>query len=154
MEIIELKQTRENAPNKKTAKRLERFNKLLNELKKRELPPKMEKSINHEIKKLNNCSKMNIKLSLQIVKSQSRITQKLAKELQIVPKNYYRNQWLAIGMAAFGIPIGAAFGASLGNMAFIGLGLPIGMSIGMALGAQKDKKAKKNGNQLNIDLDS
>lgn len=153
MEIIELKQTRENAPNKKTAKRLERFNKLLNELKKRELPSNMEKSINHEIKKLNNCSKMNIKLSLQIIKSQSRITQKLAKELQIVPKNYYRNQWLAIGMAAFGIPIGAAFGASFGNMAFIGLGLPIGMSIGMALGAQKDKKAKKNGNQLDIDVD-
>ena len=153
MEIIELKQTRENAPNKKTAKRLERFNKLLNELKKRELPPNMEKSINHEIKKLNNCSKMNIKLSLQIIKSQSRIIQKLAKELQIVPKNYYRNQWLAIGMAAFGIPIGVVFGTSLGNMAFIGLGLPIGIIIGIALGAQKDKKVKKNGNQLDIDVD-
>jgi len=56
-------------------------------------------------------------------------------------------------MAAFGLPIGAAFGISFGNIAFIGLGFPIGMSIGIALGTQKDKKAKENGKQLDIEMD-
>ncbi len=153
MEINELKQPRKTTPSKKVAKRLDRFNKLLNELKKRELPPKIVRSINHEIEKLNAFSELNKKFSLQLIQSQSRIIQKLAKELQIVPKNYYRNQWLAIGMAAFGIPIGVAFGTSLGNMAFIGLGLPIGMAIGIAIGVQKDKKAKENEKQLDIDVD-
>ena len=52
----------------------------------------------------------------------------------------------------FGIPIGAAFGLSLNNMAFLGIGLPIGMSIGLAMGARMDNKAKEEGRQLDIEL--
>ncbi len=76
----------------------------------------------------------------------------MEKELKIVPRNYYRTTWMVIGMAAFGIPMGAAFGASLGNMAFIGIGLPIGMAIGISVGMGMDKKALKEGRQLDLEI--
>ena len=55
-------------------------------------------------------------------------------------------------MAAFGLPIGAGFGASLQNMAFLGIGLPIGMAIGMAIGTGMDKKAFEEGRQLDLEI--
>ena len=55
---------------------------------------------------------------------------------------------MALGMSAFGIPMGVAFGAATDNMGLIGIGIPIGMSIGIAVGAQKDAQAAKNGLQL------
>lgn len=76
----------------------------------------------------------------------------LEKEHKIVPKNYYQSLWMLLGMAAFGLPIGAAFGASIGNMAFLSIGLPIGMVIGLAMGAGMDKKALKEGRQLDVEV--
>ena len=67
-------------------------------------------------------------------------------------KNHYRNTWLALGMAAFGIPLGVAFGTSSGNMGLIGIGLPIGMVIGMAVGSGMDKKAVESGRQLDLEI--
>ena len=55
-------------------------------------------------------------------------------------------------MTTFGLPIGAALGLSLGNMAFLGIGLPVGMSIGLGIGASMDKKAFEEGRQLDIEL--
>ncbi len=72
--------------------------------------------------------------------------------MRIVPKNAYRNRWLAIGMVVFGMPMGAAYGVSMGNMAFIGVGIPIGMVFGMAIGARMDKKAAKEGRQLKFEV--
>jgi len=69
--------------------------------------------------------------------------------LQLVAKNHYRNTWLAIRMAAFGIPLGVAFGSSLANIAYIGIGLLFGFVIGIAVGSSKDQNAAKEGRQLN-----
>ena len=69
-----------------------------------------------------------------------------------MPKKHYRNTWLAVGMAAFGIPLGLAFGATLGNMAFLGIGLPIGMVFGMSVGTNMDKKAFEEGRQLDLEI--
>ena len=55
-------------------------------------------------------------------------------------------------MAAFGIPLGVAFGTSAGNMGLLGVGLPIGMVIGMAVGSDMDKKAFKDGKQLDLEI--
>jgi hypothetical protein len=55
-------------------------------------------------------------------------------------------------MAAFGIPIGVAFGASLGSMAFLAIGIPIGMVIGLAIGSGMDKKAFEEGRQIDLEL--
>ena len=76
----------------------------------------------------------------------------MEKEHKMVTKNHYRNTWLAQGMAAFGIPLGVAFGTSLGNMAYLGIGLPIGMAIGSAVGKRMDKKALEEGRQLDLEL--
>ena len=78
--------------------------------------------------------------------------QVLEKEQKLVPKNYYRKIWLILGMSAFGLPLGVVFGFALDNMAFLGIGLPIGMVIGMAFGAQMDKKAEKEGRQINMEM--
>lgn len=77
----------------------------------------------------------------KIREKQTQIIRKVEKEQKIVPKNYYRNIWMAIGMAVFGIPLGVVFGMSLGNMAFIGIGLSIGLTIGLGVGSEMDKKS-------------
>ena len=74
------------------------------------------------------------------------------KELKIVPKNYYRNLWMVLGMSAFGLPLGVAFGLSLGNIGLLAIGLPIGMAIGTLVGSKLDKKALESGKQLDIEL--
>ena len=76
----------------------------------------------------------------------------IEKELKLVPKNLYRDRWLAIGMAGFGLPFGVAFGAAFGNMAFIGIGIPIGLAIGIAIGSGMDKKALDEGKQLDVEI--
>jgi hypothetical protein len=75
----------------------------------------------------------------------------LEKQHGIVPPGHYRNQWMAIGMSVFGLPIGVAFSLSQENFAFVGIGLPLGMAIGMAVGAGKDNQAKAAGLQLEIE---
>ena len=74
------------------------------------------------------------------------------KELKIVTKNYYRNLWMVLGMSAFGLPLGVAFGLSLGNIGLLAIGLPIGMAIGTLVGSKLDKKALESGKQLDIEL--
>ena len=75
------------------------------------------------------------------------------KQYGYVPQGYYQNQWMAIGMAAFGLPLGVVFALSIDNMAFMAIGLPIGLPIGMAVGAGIDKEVKAAGKQLEISHD-
>lgn len=56
-------------------------------------------------------------------------------------------------MSAFGIPMGVAFGLSIGNLGMLGIGLPIGMGIGVAAGTVMDNKAFKEGRQLDFEND-
>ncbi len=76
----------------------------------------------------------------------------VTKELKLVTKNQYRNMWFILGMSAFGVPIGVAIGLALGNIAFLGIGFPFGMVIGALVGINMDKKAFKEGRQLDIEL--
>lgn len=39
-------------------------------------------------------------------------------------------------------------------MAFIGIGMIVGITVGITLGTAKDKEAKENGNQLDIELNN
>ena len=128
------------------------FEKLLTELRKKELPDGLVASINKDIEDLNSISSSGDGLRKTVRKKQSRIITLLEKELKLVPRNYYRNLWLALGMAVFGTPVGVAFGTILGNMAFLGIGLPIGMAIGIAVGTGMDKKAFKEGRQIDWEM--
>ena len=108
--------------------------------------------INEYVGEINEISLSGREMKKRLNTVQSNIVRLLVKELKIAPKNYYRMLWMGIGMASFGVPIGVALGASLDNMAFIGIGIPIGFSIGIALGAGMDKKAKEEGRQLDVEV--
>ena len=152
MEIIELKRRPGFDQDKKLISSYAQFDKLLTELKKKKLPEEIVNSINNEINKINSISESDKELRKQIKKTQSSILKLIEKELKLVARNHYRNTWLAVGMAAFGIPLGVAFGKSLGNMGLLGIGLPIGMVIGMAVGSSMDKKAFEAGRQLDFEI--
>lgn len=129
------------------------FNALVDELNTREFPDSTVSSINSEIEEVNATTTKSWKSMRRLVlKKQAKIVRLVEKEHKIVPKNYYRNLWLTLGMSVFGIPIGAAIGSSVGNMGLIGIGLPIGMAFGIVVGARMDKKTLKEGRQLSIEL--
>ncbi|WP_421823955.1 hypothetical protein [Flagellimonas oceanensis] len=136
----------------KTKSAYEQFERLIIEIKKKKLPEEIELVINRHITHLNTVSDADKKLRNEIRKEQSKIVGLLAQKLKIVPKNYFKKTWFVLGMTVFGLPIGAALGVSLRNMAFLGIGLPVGMSIGLAMGSNMDKKAKEEGRQLDIEL--
>ncbi|MBO0342073.1 MAG: hypothetical protein ACTHOM_03690 [Allomuricauda sp.] len=137
---------------KKSKEAYEQFERLIIEIKKKKLPQEIELVINKHITQLNSVTGADKVLRAEIRKEQSKIIGLLAQKLKVVPINYYRKTWFVLGMTVFGIPIGAALGLSLGNMAFLGIGLPVGMSIGLAIGAGMDNKAKEEGRQLDIEL--
>lgn len=152
MEIKELKKRPNIDQNKKLISANAQFDKLLTELKKKELTEEIVKSINNGIDEINSVSESEKELRKQIRNTQSSILKLIEKELKLVTKNHNRNIWLAVGMAAFGIPLGVAFGASIGNMGLLGIGLPIGMVIGLAVGSGMDKKAFESGKQLDLEI--
>jgi len=128
------------------------FTRLLIELGKRKLPDEIVISINNDIDEINSIINIGNELRKQVKQRLQRIIKLLEKDLKLVPRNYYRSMWMAKGMAVFGIPMGAAFGTSLGNMAFLGIGFPIGLAIGFGFGDGMDKKALKEGRQLDIEI--
>lgn len=152
MEIKELKRRPGFDQDKKLINSYDQFDKLLTELKKKKLPEEIVNSINNGINKINSVSESDKQLRKQIRKTQASILKLIEKELKLVARNHYRNTWLAVGMAAFGIPLGVVFGISLGNMGLLGIGLPIGMVIGIAVGSVMDKKAFEEGKQLDFEI--
>jgi len=136
----------------KLEKRYGKFQKLIAEIQLKDIPEGTAKNINDKINALNLAASSDQKFSKNLRKTQQGIINTLLKEVKIVPKNYYRNLWLALGMTVFGIPLGVAFGAAQDNMAFLGVGIPIGMAIGIGVGTAMDEQAKKKGKQLDIDL--
>jgi hypothetical protein len=152
MEIKELYQNPVIDKNVQVQEMSLQFEKLLTELRKKKLPDGLVMAINKEIEPLNTTYGSGNERRKSIRKIQTRLIKLIEKEVKLVPKNYYRNLWLTLGMAGFGIPIGVAFGASLGNMAFIGVGLPIGLAFGIALGTGMDKKALAEGRQLDLEI--
>lgn len=151
MKIYELNQKSGIDKNIKLKETYFQFEKLLIAIRKKELPDGLVVSINKDIEDLNSISSSGDELRKIVRKKQARIIKSLEKELKLVPKHYYRNLWLAVGTSAFGIPIGFALGASLGNIAFLGIGLPIGMVIGIAVGTGMDKKAFEEGRQIDFE---
>ncbi len=137
---------------KSLAQRVEVLDRLLKELDKMTLTPSIIGMINEEVKSLNEFKWTERDLSKQILKTQNKIVKVILKEQKLVPKNYYRNLWMVLGMSAFGLPLGVAFGISIGQIGLMAIGLPIGMGIGLALGSYMDKKAKEEGRQLDVEL--
>lgn len=125
---------------------------ILNDLNNRDLPDYVVNSINAAVEELNATTKTEYALHKLLKQKQTDIVKVLEKELKIVPINYYRNLWMVVGMAAFGLPLGVAFGTAIGSMGMMGIGLPIGMVIGIAVGTKFDKRAHEDGRQLSVEI--
>lgn len=130
----------------------EQFVKLIQEIDKQKLPDDSIEFINDKIKVLNSISATDKSYRELLRKTQSEVLKMLEKQHKIVSKNHYLNKWLLVGMNAVGLPIGAALGISLNNIALLGIGLPIGMIYGYFVGKRLDKKAQTEGRQLDIEL--
>ena len=152
MKIKELKNRPDIDQHKRLFASYSQLDKLLIELRRKDLFDETVNSINDGIDKVNSVLESEKELRKQIKTVQSSIIKLIEKNHKLVTKNHYRNTWLAVGMAVFGIPLGVAFSASLGNMAFIGIGLPLGMVIGIAVGSGMDKKAFEEGRQIDLEI--
>lgn len=141
----------QESQSKRLQRRVLKFQELIKALKAKEISESVLRSINKEIDKINQ-SETESKFAEQLQKSYRNILKIAEKDLNLVAKDHYRNMWLAIGMSAFGIPLGVAFGAALDNFAFIGIGLPIGFALGLAIGTGKDREASQEGRQLDVEL--
>ena len=153
MNIKEIDKKSDIGKDKKLMRKFSDFEKLINELKKRDVSSEIVNSVNQDIEDINAFMGSNRDLLKQLRKKQSGIIKLIEKELKLVTKNHYRNLWLAVGMA-YGIPFGVVFGISLDNMAFLGIGIPIGMAIGIGIGTAMDKKALDEGRQLDLEVES
>ena len=152
MDLIELKSRDNISTDEKPNNTYLQFGELLTELKKKELSQNIVNIINNAVGQINSSTQTGAQLRKFVKKQQAIILKQTEKELKIVPKNYYRNLWLVLGFTAFGLPIGVAFGLSIGNIGLIGVGLPIGMGIGALVGSGIDKKAFNEGRQLNLEI--
>jgi len=131
--------------------KLDCFNKLITELQKRELPNNIVLFVNNIIEQIN-LHNGNSEVLLRVIRSsQSQILNILEEKLQIVVKRHYHYKWFVMGLSVFGLPVGAVISLILGNISYIGIGLPIGMLIGVKFGDYLDKKAFENGKQIDVE---
>lgn len=138
-------------PPSKLRKRYASLEALCRDLQGRALPAEIEAIINQAQAALNLLPETDASFPRRLVATRRSILKLLEKDLGWVPRNHYRGQWMALGMAAFGVPIGTALGVVTGNMGLLGIGLPMGMTLGMAVGANLDQKAERQGRQLACD---
>ena len=124
----------------------------LNTLAVKELPIETVDLINNEIEQLNSIFVIDNLFVKATKEKENKVIKLIEKKHKIVPKNYYKKLWMVLGMSAFGIPMGVAFGLSIGNMGMLGIGLPIGMAIGVGVGSSMDKKALNEGRQLDFEV--
>jgi hypothetical protein len=148
MPLAEIKPREHIHTNSKLFAKFNSFKSLIHELNNRDLTPEVSNVVNNQIQLVNNASDED--LSNALSRAKRRILGVLAKKMNIVAKNHYTGLWLSLGIAIFGLPLGVAMGISLGNMAFMGVGLAMGIPIGLAIGAGLDKKANEEGRQLSI----
>ena len=131
-------------------KRFAQYHQIIDELNQRELPESIISLINQKTDFLNAVPNDDNRFGKYLRSALVQIIDMLEKDVQLVPKNHYQNKYLALGLV-FGVPFGFIFATILDQMAFIGIGLPIGMSIGIAIGASLDKKAAREGRQLEVE---
>ncbi|WP_439506195.1 hypothetical protein [Sediminibacterium sp.] len=150
--MIKLIERQGIANNLKAFNAYQQFGSLLKALESKELPNTTVDQINRDIEELNNLSDSDKYLVKKIKAKENSVIKLVEKMHKIVPINYYRKLWMVVGMSAFGLPMGVAFGLSIGNLGMLGIGLPIGMAIGIGVGTSMDKKALSEGRQLEFEV--
>lgn len=138
--------------NEKLIRSYTQFSQLLTELRKKDLSPELVLFINESIAALNLSTAEETQLIKLFKQKETAILKQAEKQHNLVPKNYNRNLWMLFGMSGIGLPLGVAFGLSMGNIGLLGIGFLPGMAIGLAIGISLDKKAFKEGRQLDIEI--
>jgi hypothetical protein len=152
MDLINIERLEIPQASKKLDRLYSSFESLIDDLRNRDLPDEIINSINEKINSINSSAREKKILISILSKSIYTILNLLEKELKLVPRNHYQKKWLVLGMAAFGMPLGAAIGAARGDMSFLGIGIPLGMVIGIGVGTAMDRRAKDKGKQLDIEM--
>lgn len=129
------------------------YEKLLQELSSKNLTEQVIANINQELDSLAPLLDDWSAYSKEVRKSLQRMVKMLEKKTGLVTKNHHQNQWMTLGMATFGLPMGVVFSTFFGNPAYIALGIPIGMAIGIGVGKSKDNQAQKDGKVIDIVLE-
>jgi len=140
------------AEDTKMANQYKQLEAILNVLEARNLPQETTDFINQEIERLNAIADADKSFARAIKNTENKILRYVEKKHKIVPQKYYAKLWLVLGMSAFGIPFGVAFGLVMKNMGLLGIGLPIGMGVGAGFGTYLDKKAFNEGRQLDVEI--
>lgn len=153
MTITKLREVKNLANDIRLNQIYDQFDILLSELRKRELPESIIQTINNDVEEINTSNSLTTSdLRKVIKKKQTAILRLIEKDLKLVPINYYRTLWLALGMTVIGIPLGVLAGVILKKSGLFALGLPIGVAIGVTVGTAMDKKAVKENRQLNVEI--
>jgi hypothetical protein len=138
--------------NLKASNAYQQLGKLLNTLEVKELSAETVDLINQEIEQLNSIAGIDIYFVKATKEKENIVIKLVERKHKIVPKNYYKKLWMILGMSVFGVPMGVAFGLSIGNLGMLGISLPIGMAIGVGVGSNMDKNAFNEGRQLDFEV--
>lgn len=127
-----------------------RLDTLVDALNERSIPSELAEKINGRIRSINATGGFSVSVR-EMTSLYKEILKLIESELGVVPKNHHLKIWMALGMPAFGLPVGIMLSVLTGNYAFVSIGLPIGMGAGVAVGSAIDRKAATEGRQLNIE---
>ena len=163
MELINVERIGDTAQDKKLAKAYARFEQLISEIQHKDLPQELAEKINRETRELNTFEGSSKELRKHIEKAKDRIVVLLKNTLGIVPSGYYKAYWMSMGVFV-GFMIGALIGFLTGDITdmdslidsitdldSVGIGLPLGVLPAYIYGHFADKKAYKEGRELNVE---
>lgn len=141
------------AENQSIQKELRCLQLLLDAINRKTMPVAEEATITEMVQHINHFDGTLPQLGDLAKQTHKQVLQLLEKNLKMVPKKHNMKKWMAIGIA-LGLPFGIVYATALGNMAFLGLGIPIGMCVGIGIGTSMDKKAESENRQLDIEYSS
>lgn len=141
-----------NFKSEKTVYSLQRIETYLEALKRHgtPIPEPIEQEINKELALISSFDGSESELQFKLFALYDHIKKMMAAELKLVPKNHYQSIWMSLGLSLFGLPVGLLWYFMTDSVVYIALGLPIGLLIGMSVGINLDRKAEREGRQLDF----
>ena len=151
MEIKQIEQREGLVDNAKALRAIDKMQKLLEAISKKEIPEEALSTINTHITALNTFVGEDKELLKHFKKTYGKILKLLNQELRLVAKHHYRSRWMVVGMLT-GMVASSVFNntqlLAMGNAS--GIGLSIGMFVGLLVGTSLDQRAQKEGRLLDI----
>ncbi len=125
---------------------------ILKDLRERSLPGRVVDRVNLLVADMNDAIAADHVDRKRMERNVRQLLRLLEKEVELVPRNHHSNLWRGLGIAVFGVPLGLAVGSSVGEIGLVGLGLPVGVVFGTAVGILLDRKAHREGRQLDVEM--